>query len=152
MSSDPAIRVHGVSKRYQIYERPHHRLLQMLWRNRRSFHREFTALQGIDFEVPQGDTLGIIGHNGAGKSTLLQIICGTLTPSTGQVHVQGRLSALLELGAGFNPEFTGGENMVISAAILGLTPAELDQRRDVMLAFVVIGVHIDKPVKTLSLI
>lgn len=150
MSSDVAVRVHGLGKQYRLYDKPHHRLLQTLWMGRRHFHRDFAALEGVSFEVARGDTLGIIGHNGAGKSTLLQLICGTLEPSSGSVEVQGRLSALLELGAGFNPEFTGRENMAVSAAILGLGREELAERSDDILAFADIGAHIDQPVKTYS--
>lgn len=150
MSSELAVEVRGLAKHYRLYDRPHHRLLQMLWMGRRRYFRDFTALQDVNFELERGQTLGIIGHNGAGKSTLLQLICGTLEPTAGQVQVRGRLSALLELGAGFNPEFTGRENMAISAAILGLSPQELAERSDEILAFADIGDHIDQPVKTYS--
>ncbi|MFO1199746.1 MAG: ABC transporter ATP-binding protein [Burkholderiaceae bacterium] len=147
---DAAIEVAGLSKFYPIFERPAHRLLQMLWRGRRRYYREFHALEDVSFSVRRGATLGIVGRNGAGKSTLLQLICGTLTPSAGRVRVNGRVAALLELGAGFNPEFTGRENVVINAAILGLTPAEVDARLDAIFAFADIGEFVDQPVKTYS--
>ena len=148
--SDIVVRAHQVSKIYPIYDRPVDRLLQMLWRGRRRYHRDFHALDDVSFEVARGRTLGIIGRNGAGKSTLLQIICGTLTPTGGQLEVNGRIAALLELGAGFNPEFSGRDNVRINAAILGLTPAQIDERFDDMLAFADIGDFIDQPVKTYS--
>ena len=149
-AADAAIEVSGLSKFYPIFERPSHRLLQMLWRGRRRYYREFHALDDVSFSVRRGATLGIVGRNGAGKSTLLQLICGTLTPSAGRVRVNGRVAALLELGAGFNPEFTGRENVVINAAILGLTPAEVDARLDAIFAFADIGEFVDQPVKTYS--
>ncbi len=148
--SEIVVRAEQVSKVYPIYERPADRLLQMLWRGRRRYHRDFHALDDVSFEVARGRTLGIIGRNGAGKSTLLQIICGTLTPSAGQLTVNGRIAALLELGAGFNPEFSGRDNVRINAAILGLTPTQIDERFDDMLAFADIGDFIDQPVKTYS--
>lgn len=145
-----AIRAEGLSKNYQLYSKPHHRLLQSLWRGRRQYYREFSALDAVGFELQRGQTLGIIGRNGAGKSTLLQIICGTLTPSAGHVQVQGRIAALLELGTGFNPEFTGRENVYVNAAIHGLSQAEIEQRLDDIIAFADIGRFIDQPVKTYS--
>ncbi|MBK8765915.1 MAG: ABC transporter ATP-binding protein [Burkholderiaceae bacterium] len=148
--SEIVVRAQQVSKVYPIYDRPSDRLLQILWRGRRRYHREFHALDDVSFEVARGRTLGIIGRNGAGKSTLLQIICGTLTPTSGQLEVNGRIAALLELGAGFNPEFSGRDNVRINAAILGLTPAQIDERFDDMLAFADIGDFIDQPVKTYS--
>jgi len=148
--SEIVVRAQQVTKIYPIYDRPSDRLLQMLWRGRRRYHREFHALEDVSFEVARGRTLGIIGRNGAGKSTLLQIICGTLTPTSGQLEVNGRIAALLELGAGFNPEFSGRDNVRINAAILGLTPTQIDERFDDMLAFADIGDFIDQPVKTYS--
>src|SRR5690554_6252179 len=119
MSSEVVISVENLSKSYQIYQNPHHRLLQMLFRSRRQFFREFQALDDISFQIHRGETVGIIGRNGAGKSTVLQILCGTLSPSSGNVQVKGRVAALLELGAGFNPEFTGRDNVFLNASILG---------------------------------
>ena len=145
-----AIRAQGVGKTYRLYDKPHHRLLQSLWRGRRSYYREFAALHDVSFELARGQPLGIIGRYGAGKSTLLQIICGTLHPSAGQVQVRGRIAALLELGTGFNPEFTGRENIAINAAILGLSQREIAERLDDIIAFADIGTFIDQPVKTYS--
>jgi lipopolysaccharide transport system ATP-binding protein len=148
--AEPAIVVSRLGKFYPIYARPADRLLQMLWRGRRRYFREFHALEDVSFTVPRGSTLGIVGRNGAGKSTLLQLICGTLTPTTGTVGVNGRIAALLELGAGFNPEFTGRENVLINAAILGLSPREIAERLDAIFAFADIGEFVDQPVKTYS--
>ena len=145
-----AIRATSLSKTYTLYDKPHHRLLQSLWRGRRQYSREFKALHDVSFELAKGETLGIIGHNGAGKSTLLQIVCGTLQPSVGEIQVRGRIAALLELGTGFNPEFTGRENALINAAILGLNPGEVAERIDDIIAFADIGEFIDQPVKTYS--
>lgn len=153
MSSEchqPVIEAHRLGKTYLLYDRPHHRLLQSLWRGRRRYYREYAALHDISFDLTRGETLGIIGQNGAGKSTLLQLVCGTLQPTAGEVRVRGRLAALLELGTGFNPEFTGRENVFINAAILGLTAAEVAARLDAIIAFADIGEYIDQPVKTYS--
>ncbi len=153
MSSDQnnwLIRAQSVSKTYRLYDRPHQRLLQILVGERRRYYREFNALQNVSFELQRGETLGIIGANGAGKSTLLQLLCGTLEPSAGSIQVQGRIAALLELGAGFNPEFTGRENLTINAAILGLTPEQIQDRSEDIIAFADIGDFIDRPVKTYS--
>lgn len=149
MSSEIAIRVDGLSKCYQIYEKPRDRLLQMINRRHR-YYREFWALKGISFEIAKGETVGIIGRNGSGKSTLLQLICGTLTPTSGTVQASGRIAALLELGSGFNPEFTGRENIALSCALLGLTPDETAARFDDIAAFADIGPFIEQPVKTYS--
>lgn len=150
MCSELAIRAEGLSKHYHIYDQPHHRLLQMLFRGRRHFHKTFQALENVSFEIRRGETVGIIGRNGAGKSTLLQLLCGTLTPSAGEVDVRGRVAALLELGAGFNPEFTGRDNVYLNASILGLSREEIDARFDNIAAFADIGEFIDQPVKTYS--
>lgn len=150
MCSEIAIAVRDVSKVYQIYERPQDRLKQMLWRKRRKFHDDFWALQDINFEVRKGETVGIIGRNGSGKSTLLQVICGTITPTTGTVERKGRISALLELGSGFNPEFTGRENVFLNGAIIGMTRLEMENRFDKIAAFADIGQFIDSPVKHYS--
>lgn len=150
MSAEPVIRVEEVSKVYQIYGTPTDRLKQALWRGRRTFFKEFWALRDVSFEVHRGETVGIIGRNGSGKSTLLQIVCGILQPTSGQVRVSGRLAALLELGAGFNPEFTGRENVLVNGALLGLTRQEIEARFDDIAAFADIGEFIDQPVKTYS--
>ena len=150
MSSDVAIRVDGVAKRYRIFARPFDRLLFQMFGLREARCEPFDALHELSFAVRPGETLGLIGRNGAGKSTLLQIICGTLTPSRGSVAVNGRVAALLELGAGFNPEFTGRENVYMNAAIYGLDRAEIDRALPSILAFAEIGDFIDRPVKTYS--
>src|SRR5690242_7618154 len=123
MSSEVSIRVEGVSKSFPVYSKPHHRLMQMLspGQAKHRWFSEFHALANVGFEIHKGETVGIMGRNGSGKSTLLQIICGTLAPSAGQAQVNGRVAALLELGAGFNPEFTGRENVFLNGTLLGLT-------------------------------
>jgi len=150
MCSDIAIKVSNVSKYYQIYDKPLDRLKQSLFRGRRQYYTEFKALDNVSFEVKKGETVGIIGRNGSGKSTLLQMICGTLTPTSGDITIKGRVAALLELGAGFNPEFTGRENVYMNAAILGLSKQEIDARYDEIVTFADIGEHISQPVKTYS--
>jgi len=149
-SAAPAITVRGVGKCYEIYARPIDRLKQTLYRGRRKFYREFWALHDISFEVAPGESIGIIGRNGSGKSTLLQIIAGTLRPNTGEVTVRGRVHALLELGSGFNPEFTGRENVYLNGAVLGLSRREIDAKFDEIAAFADIGEFLDQPIKTYS--
>lgn len=150
MSSDLAIKVSGLGKCYHVYEKPAHRLLQMLWRGRRDYYKEFWAVEDVSFEIRRGETVGIIGRNGAGKSTLLQMICGTLNPTRGSIEVNGRVAALLELGAGFNPEFTGRENVYLAASLYGLTKEDVDARFDSVASFADIGEFIEQPVKTYS--
>lgn len=150
MPSKPAISVKNLSKCYQLYAQPIDRLKQFLWRGRRQYFREFWALRDVSFEVAKGEVLGIIGRNGAGKSTLLQLLCGTLNPTDGSVNVQGRIAALLELGSGFNPEFSGRENVYLSASILGLSQQEIDERFEAIVDFSGIRDFIDQPVKTYS--
>ncbi|WP_460418438.1 ABC transporter ATP-binding protein [Pseudomonas sp. microsymbiont 2] len=150
MSSDIAIRVSGLSKCYHIYEKPHQRLLQMMCRGRRSFFQEFWALKDVEFTLKKGETIGIIGRNGSGKSTLLQMICGTLNPTRGELEVNGRVAALLELGAGFNPEFTGRENVYMAASLYGLSKEQIDSRFEDIAAFADIGSFLEQPVKTYS--
>ena len=157
-SEQPAIRVDGISKCYPVYDQPFDRLrqfvaprvAQLFGRVSKTHYREYWALREISCEIRRGEQIGIVGRNGAGKSTLLQIICGTLAPTTGSVTVNGRIAALLELGAGFNPEFTGRENVLLNASILGLTAQEIDERLDPILAFADIGDFIEQPVKTYS--
>jgi len=147
---DVVIEVKGLGKAYHMYEKPSHRLWQALAGGRRSFHKEFWALRGVDFSVRRGQTMGIVGRNGSGKSTLLQMIAGTLTPTEGSITVKGRVAALLELGSGFNPEFTGRENVLLNATILGLNRAQIEQRMESILAFADIGEFIDQPVRSYS--
>ncbi|MBZ9883165.1 ABC transporter ATP-binding protein [Mesorhizobium sp. CA10] len=158
MSSEVAISVKAVSKHHLMFDRPEDRLKQMVvprlqrlvGHAPKRYYRDFAALADISLEVRRGETVGIIGRNGSGKSTLLQIICGTLQPTTGSVTVNGRVAALLELGAGFNPDFTGRENAYLNASILGLSRAEMDKRFGSIAAFADIGDFIEQPVKTYS--
>lgn len=150
MSSDLILSARGLGKAYHIYKRPQDRLLQMLFRGRRQFFDEFWALRNIDLDIYRGETVGVIGRNGAGKSTLLQLLCGTLTPTEGTCRIDGRVAALLELGTGFNPEFTGRENVYLNAAVLGLKQDEIDAKFGAIEAFADIGDFIDQPVKTYS--
>ncbi|MCP9840535.1 ABC transporter ATP-binding protein [Synechococcus sp. J7-Johnson] len=145
-----AVVVDGLSKVYRIYQHPRQRLLQALWGHRRRYYQEFWALQPLNFRLGRGQTLGIVGRNGSGKSTLLQLICGTLTPTSGHVRVRGRVGALLELGSGFNPEFSGRENVFLNGAVLGLSQDEIEAKLEAILSFADIGNFIDQPVKTYS--
>lgn len=168
MSSDIAIHVKGLSKCYQIYDTPRDRLRQfVLPRLNRAtsplkqlitghplpvtnYYREFWALNDISFEVKRGESVGIVGRNGSGKSTLLQIITGTLSPTNGTVRTHGRIAALLELGSGFNPDFSGRENVYLNGALLGFTREQINDKFDAIAAFADIGQHLDQPVKTYS--
>lgn len=153
-----AIRVSDVSKKYAIFQHPEDRLKQMLiprlsrllGRASKPYYREFTALRNVSLDILQGETVGIVGRNGSGKSTLLQIICGTLEPTTGTVATSGRIAALLELGSGFNPEFTGKENIFMNAAVLGMTRPETEERYSEIVAFSELEDFIEQPVKTYS--
>jgi ABC-type polysaccharide/polyol phosphate transport system ATPase subunit len=144
------ISVQNVTKLYRIYDQPSGRLKEMLLRGRRKYHRDFTALQDVSLEVQTGETVGVIGRNGAGKSTLLQIIAGILKPTEGDVRVEGRVTALLELGSGFNPEYTGRENILMSGQILGFSEAGMKERMDVIVQFAELEAFVDQPVKTYS--
>ena len=162
MPTEPIISVHDVSKAYRIWENPANRLFSSLWRfvadltpadtpwhaafSRRAKRgcRDFYALRDVSFEVRKGESIGIIGRNGSGKSTLLQIIAGTLTPSTGTIANHGRVAALLELGSGFNPDFTGKENVLLNAAVLGLSRDQIAARYEAIVAFAEIGDFIDR--------
>ncbi|MFN9030630.1 MAG: ABC transporter ATP-binding protein [Betaproteobacteria bacterium] len=146
---ETVLEVDRIAKCYRVYEEPHHRLWQAIFR-RRQFHRDFWALSEVSFGVRRGETLGILGRNGSGKSTLLQVIAGTLQPTAGRVTTNGRVAALLELGAGFNPEFTGRENAVLNASILGFTPDQIEARLPEIIEFAALGEYIDQPVKTYS--
>lgn len=150
MSSSPAIRAKGLGKFFKMYARPLDRLLQAILPRGKKRFTVFEALKSVDLEVVRGETVGIIGRNGSGKSTLLQIICGTLTPTKGQVEVSGRVAALLELGAGFNPEFTGRDNVRLNASILGLSAEQTSERFESIVEFSEIAEFIDQPVKTYS--
>ncbi|VEI09118.1 ABC transporter ATP-binding protein [Klebsiella aerogenes] len=159
MSSDNiAISIQDIKKCFYVYNNPHDRLKQFVFpklnqvfgREPNKYYKEFWALNGISFEVNKGETVGLIGKNGSGKSTLLQIICGTLTPTSGSIETRGRIAALLELGSGFNPEFTGLENIYLNAAILGLSKEETERKLDAIAAFADIGDFIRQPVKTYS--
>ena len=151
-TSDIAIQVENLGKMYRIYDRPSDRLKQMLWGNliKRSYGRNFWALKDISFKVAKGETIGIIGKNGTGKSTLLQLIAGTLSPSAGQIYTNGKVAALLELGSGFNPDFTGRENVLLNAALLGLSIETTNQVFSQIVDFAGIGSFLDQPIRTYS--
>lgn len=150
MHSDVAISVKNLSKTYRIFGHPGDRIKQALTFGRIHFHREFTALQDVTFEIKKGEAVGIIGRNGSGKSTLLQLICGILKPTSGAVKVNGRISALLELGSGFNPEFTGRENVYFQCAIMGVPRDEMAAKFENIVAYADIGEFIEQPVRTYS--
>ncbi len=150
MLSDIAIHAVGLGKAYQIYKRPEDRLKQMLLGRWRRYYEEYWALTNLNLDVHRGETIGIIGRNGSGKSTLLQLVCGTLLPTIGTVVTHGRIAPLLELGSGFNMEFTGRENVFLSASVLGLTEQQIHQRFDAIAEFAGIGDFIEQPVKVYS--
>ncbi|HWQ55334.1 MAG TPA: ABC transporter ATP-binding protein [Bryobacteraceae bacterium] len=145
-----AVEFQGVSKSYSIYESPGDRLKELLTFNRLRRHRDFWALHDVSFEVRRGETFCVVGENGSGKSTLLQLVAGILQPSSGKVDVTGRVAALLELGSGFNPEFTGRENVYLNGSILGFSTRQIDQRYKDITDFAEIGDFVDQPVKTYS--
>jgi ABC-type polysaccharide/polyol phosphate transport system ATPase subunit len=150
MSDDIAIKVENLTKVYKLYDTPMDRLRESLHPFRRKYHKEFYALNDVSFEIRKGETVGIIGKNGSGKSTLLKILTGVLTPSNGKVEVNGKVSALLELGAGFNPELTGIENVYFNGTLMGYTREEMDARLDDILSFADIGDFVHQPVKIYS--
>ncbi|MBA3928359.1 MAG: ABC transporter ATP-binding protein [Xanthomonas sp.] len=157
-AAESIISVRSVSKCFRVYDKPEDRLKQSVMSRlrritghaARDYFREFWALRDVSLDIRRGETIGIIGRNGSGKSTLLQVICGTLAPTNGHVEVRGRIAALLELGAGFNPEFTGRENVYMSGAVLGLSRDDIDRRFESIVAFADIGEFIEQPVKTYS--
>ena len=147
---DIAIEINNVSKVYKLYDKPIDRLKETISLTKKSYHKDFYALNSINLKIKKGETVGIIGKNGAGKSTLLKIITGVLTPTSGDVKVYGRISSLLELGAGFNPEYTGMENIYLNGTVMGMTKEEVDERLQDVLDFADIGDFINQPVKTYS--
>jgi len=158
MSSEISIKIQNLSKCYQIYDQPRDRLKQfvvprlqgIVGKSPAQYYREFWAVKDVSFEIRRGETVGIIGRNGSGKSTLLQLICGTLNPTGGSITTQGRVAALLELGSGFNPEFTGRENVYMNGAVLGLSKEQIDERYEAIVTFADIGDFIQQPVKSYS--
>ncbi|MGA0021756.1 MAG: ABC transporter ATP-binding protein [Vulcanococcus sp.] len=150
MTRAVAIQAEDLGKCYRIFSSPRARLAQGFWGRRRQLYQEHWALRGVSFAVEAGQTLGVVGRNGSGKSTLLQLLCGTLTPSEGQVRCQGRVAGLLELGSGFNPEFSGLENVFLNASLLGLSQRQTEDKLDAILAFADIGEFVHQPVKAYS--
>src|SRR5262245_46246189 len=146
----PIVRAEKLSKRFRIYRRPSDHLKELLYLGRRSCHEPFWAVKDVDLAVERGRCLGIIGENGSGKSTLLRMVAGVIRPTSGNIEVAGRVSALLELGAGFNPLFTGRENIYLYASILGFTDAQTRERIPSIEKFAEIGDFVDRPVKTYS--
>jgi len=150
MADTIAVRIEHLSKKYRLFSSKSHRLLEALDPRRRTYHREFWALRDVTLEIPRGTTVGILGLNGSGKSTLLQIISSVLQPSAGTVQVEGRVAALLELGAGFNPELTGRENVVLNGTIMGLPREQIRERMDSIEDFADVGEFFDQPMRTFS--
>ncbi len=149
-SDDISVSVSNLTKTYRIFGHPGDRIKQAMTFGLRRYHREFTALKDVSFDIKKGEIVGVIGINGSGKSTLLQLVCGILKPTSGSILVNGRVSALLELGAGFNPEFTGRENVYFQGALMGLTKVQMDSRFDDIATFADIGEFIDQPVRMYS--
>ncbi len=149
-SDDTVIAVENLSKTYRLFNHPGDRVKEFLCLGLKRYHRDFVALRDISFEIARGETVGIIGRNGAGKSTLLQVVCGVLKATAGSVRVHGRISALLELGTGFNADFTGRENVFFQGTVLGFSRSEMERRFEEIIAFADIGEHIDQPVRTYS--
>lgn len=148
--SEILLSARGLGKAYRLFARPEHRLRQLLARGQRQHYEEFWALRNVSLELHRGETLGVIGENGAGKSTLLRLLCGTLRPTEGSIRAEGKVAALLELGSGFNPNFTGRENVWLNAAVLGLGKAEIAARFDRIADFAGIGEFMDLPVRLYS--
>jgi lipopolysaccharide transport system ATP-binding protein len=150
VNPDVAIEAHGLGKAYAIYDRPEHRLWQLLFGRWRRFHSEFSAVQGVDLSVARGETVGIVGRNGSGKSTLLKMVSGILTPTEGSLEVRGHVAPILALGVGFNPDFTGRENVRMSATLLGIPDGEFEASLEDLIAFADIGDFFDRPVRSYS--
>ncbi|MCY9657471.1 ABC transporter ATP-binding protein [Paenibacillus chondroitinus] len=151
MTEEIAIQVNNVSKIYKLYDKPIDRVNESLnFIKSKKYHREFFAVNDVSFDIKKGETVGIIGKNGSGKSTLLKMITGVLTPSSGNIQINGKISALLELGAGFNPEYSGRQNIYLNASMMGLTKEEIENKVPSIIEFADIGPHIDQPVKTYS--
>jgi lipopolysaccharide transport system ATP-binding protein len=149
-TTDAVIRLDSVGKCFHIYANPKDKLKQLFWGSNKRYYRDFWAVRDVSFELMRGKALGVVGRNGSGKSTLLQMICGTLAPTEGTIKTRGRIAALLELGSGFNPDFTGLENIFLNAALLGLSKKETEDRLDGILGFADIGEFASQPVKTYS--
>ncbi len=145
-----AVELIGISKKYNIYDQPTDRLKELITRNRIPYHREYWALRDINLEFPEGSTTGIIGLNGSGKSTILQIIANIIQPTAGRVHTKGRMASILDLGAGFQPDFSGRENALVSGMIQGIAQDEMKKRMSSIIDFAEIGDFIDQPTKTYS--
>ena len=150
MKKQTAVSVHHLTKIYPLYDKPRDRFREALSPFRKSYHRDFFAMKDVDIEISKGETVGIIGKNGAGKSTLLKMITGVLTPSSGSVEISGRIASLLELGAGFNPEMTGLENIYLNGTLMGFSDREMDEKIDAILEFADIGEYVHQPVKMYS--
>lgn len=150
MTRQTAISVNNLEKTYRLYRKPYYRVFEVFFPRKKQFHTPFKALDDISFSVKKGEFLGIIGKNGSGKSTLLQLVCGIIPPTKGSISVNGKISALLELGAGFNPEFTGRQNVYLNATILGFKKEEIDRKFDAITSFADIGDFIDRPIKMYS--
>jgi lipopolysaccharide transport system ATP-binding protein len=150
MNKNIAIKVQNLTKVYKLYDKPIDRLKESLHPFKKKYHKEFHALDNVSFEIKKGETVGIIGKNGSGKSTLLKIITGVLTPTSGRVTIHGKISAILELGAGFNPEMTGLENIYLNTSINGMTKEETKKKINDIVEFAELGEHINQPIKTYS--
>jgi len=150
MENETAIKVQDLTKIYHLYDKPQDRLKEALHPFKKRYHHDFYAMHGVSFEIKKGETVGIVGKNGAGKSTLLKMITGVLTPSSGELYVNGRIASLLELGAGFNPEMTGLENIYLNGTLMGYSHEEMDEKIDDIIAFADIGEFIHQPVKMYS--